>query len=323
MIPLTSSIVQGPGQDIRRYEKFKHGLDGRYWFKCTCSENFDGTILYCLYKDRFDRFKKAENHLCKYDIEHDQRTILSFIKKDAPNFSEVEIMIAEFIGSEDLPLHTCNSPFLKQLIKQAFDLGVKAADLCKSPLEKEDFYKKQYGPLSTKRVREIIVQIADTKRKNALSDFQFLKNNALSCDGVTIRNRKFLNFDIVNAQHENSPITVAVKSLEECTVDKFVEVFSEVLTSLISQGVEITAIITDGLPSQVRALNSEASDSLQSRFRETFGKLIFIPCVAHRLNNVIKFVYRTCPDFYTTLNRCRRLAIRLRSKNFTDNNGKR
>jgi hypothetical protein len=205
----------------------------------------------------------------------------------APNkFSFLEIMIAEFIGAENLPIDTCLSPHLRDLLDKVYCLGVKAKYGGKDIKDFQKYLDDQRIKINPKRVLDCIINVAGEKRNKGLQAFNNMKLCSVSIDGITLYDKKYIYFDILNTTLERPPITVAIRVMTVNTTEKFVEVFSEVFTILESEGIEIASVISDGLPFQVAALNFLNPESVQSLFTENFGKIIFIPCMAHKFNNI-------------------------------------
>jgi hypothetical protein len=229
-------------------------------------------------------------------------------------------MIAEFIGAENLPIESCLSPHLRDLLDKVYCLGVKTKYGGKDIKDFQMYLDDQHIEMNPKRVRDCIINVAGEKRNKGLQPFKNMKLCSVSIDGIALYDKKFLNFDVLNTTLERPPITVAIRVMTVNTTEKFVEVFSEVFTILESEGIEIASVISDGLPSQVAALNYLNPESLQSLFPENFGKIIFVPCMAHKFNNIIKFVYRENHSFNRLLTHARALAVFLRKSSFRGNN---
>jgi hypothetical protein len=83
----------------------------------------------------------------------------------------------------------------------------------------------------------------------------------------------------------------------------------EVFSDLYEHGIKVASVISDGYPPQIAALNFKNQYSIQSIFYDKLSKIIFIQCIAHKLNNTIKFVYRECQVFTDILNSSRNLAM--------------
>jgi hypothetical protein len=125
-----------------------------------------------------------------------------------------------------------------------------------------------------------------------------------------------MNFDLANVLYSLVPKTYLSKEIDYQTTKDIRSLFELVLTQLQSVDIEITAIVTDGLKSQCEALNYLSKKSIQFQNSEQYGKIIHVPCIAHKLSNVIKYTYRTNFSFRQLIDKSRQLVLTLRKSKF-------
>jgi hypothetical protein len=133
---------------------------------------------------------------------------------------------------------------------------------------------------------------------------------------VKIYENKLLNFDLVNASCELPSFTIAIECIRDQSTDTFVRVIHGMLEDLRSKGILITSIVMDGLRAQVHPLNYDADGSIQREIGGEFRSLIHVPCMAHRLNLIVKYVYRENECFKLIIDLSRELAVYLRKKKY-------
>jgi hypothetical protein len=108
----------------------------------------------------------------------------------------------------------------------------------------------------------------------------------VSIDGVMIKCRKFLNLDIVNPISDTLPFTYDFFQDNTFDTVSFADGFAEFSVHIQTDGLNISRVTSDGCSFQVKALNWRDPESIQAR-GEQFSKLLFIPCICHRLQNAI------------------------------------
>jgi hypothetical protein len=181
-------------------------------------------------------------------------------------------------------------------------------------IEIKKYLKGDFQSVNPKRIRDCMVSIASIKKQNCIEVFRSKRLNPISFDGVTIEDHKFINFDLVNTTFSQKPIIIAIRSVSDSATSTFVETFNEVFSELFERGIEVATVISDGYPHQIAALVFRNPNSIQSIFNERFSKIIFVPCVAHKLNNTIKYVYGESLEFADIINYSRNLAMDRRHK---------
>jgi hypothetical protein len=310
------------GIDHRKYEKFKKDQSARYYIRCLEMQQNGESLTHCTYIERFDWHTKNSPHECYFLQPLRQTSIVQYEQPKDKTFTKLEQILAEFIGSENLPLDICCSQHLFNMLRQLYVICKSSVKENPNVISVKNYLKGDFQRVNPKRIRECIVHIASIKKRKGIEIFRSKRLNAISVDGVTIHDRKFLNFDLVNTTFAQKPISIAIRSINDATTSTFVETFNGVFPELYEQGIEVATVISDGYPPQIAAFDFRNQISIQSIFSERFSKIILVPCIAHKLNNVIKFVYRDCPEFAEIINSARYLAVELRRGSFRGRNSK-
>jgi hypothetical protein len=128
---------------------------------------------------------------------------------------------------------------------------------------------------------------------------------------VTIKCKQFLNIDVVNPTSDALPFTSDFLEKSTFRTVDFVEHFGSVLTRMSSDNLIVTGVTSDGCAFQRKALTWRDPDSLQNRF-PIFSKVLFVPCVCHRIHNAIIQLFKTDPIYRQLISQARDAAIILR-----------
>jgi hypothetical protein len=161
--------------------------------------------------------------------------------------------------------------------------------------------------------RALFSAFAETKSE--LTDiFSHYGHNCISIDGVSIGNSKFLNVDVVNAASIVCPFTYDFFTAEGAfATDGFVEALYNCLESLDNGcGIKVAGVVSDGARFQIKALNWKDSASIQQVHGGKYRRLLFIPCVCHRLQNSLKELYESNEYFRECISHIRYVAVKLR-----------
>jgi hypothetical protein len=81
--------------------------------------------------------------------------------------------------------------------------------------------------------------------------------------------------------------THSLTQIDQLDHNKLCDLLENILSCVQRRQIQIGTIVCDGASYQIKALNFEDSESIQARNPEVplFVRLIYIPCLCHRLNN--------------------------------------
>jgi hypothetical protein len=128
---------------------------------------------------------------------------------------------------------------------------------------------------------------------------------------VTIKSRSFLNVDLVNPISETHPFTYDFFQGVSFETPTFVDAFVELLTRILSEGLTVTGVTSDGCAFQKKALCWRDPASIQAREAE-YSRLIFVPCVCHRLQNSMVELFNQNDWYRELIIEAREIAVFLR-----------
>jgi hypothetical protein len=125
-----------------------------------------------------------------------------------------------------------------------------------------------------------------------ISIFREYPDVGLSIGGVTIKSRSFLNIAFGNPVSGALAFTDAFFDERTFTAPEFSQHFLRVLRELHHDGLTVAGVTSDGCPFQQQSL-SWRDNALIQRKDPSFSRLIFIPCVCHRLQYSLVLLFKT------------------------------
>jgi hypothetical protein len=113
------------------------------------------------------------------------------------------------------------------------------------------------------------------------------------------------------AHQLNLCFTSTIHELPPMKADTFREHLKNELLTLEQQGIIISTVVCDGATYQTHALNFKNKDSIQAMNRDSqlLTRLLFIPCLCHRLNNAYHRLVRDSKVYRKFVYTLRQLAI--------------
>jgi hypothetical protein len=198
-------------------------------------------------------------------------------------------VIVQFVGQCDIPISTAASPDFHQVIKAAFLGGFDQALKNPKANAEHEFAKfcPSRGPTT---VRRYVVHAAFAERaklEGVLKENHFA---AMTMDGGTIGSLGLFITNLV-AAHIPCCFTEVVAQLDKChthgTLNGFLR---EELRRIQQKGITVSVITCDGASYQTKSLDYTKTGSLHSLHQHDhlLGRVLFMPCLCHRLNNAYR-----------------------------------
>jgi hypothetical protein len=226
--------------------------------------------------------------------------------------------VAQFVGTHNIALQTAASPDFRNLLEFAFQEGYRHGSPPRAQSVEAAF--KAFCPVQKATVlRDRIVRVAAQDRAYHETLLSKVAYCALSIDAGQIGHLKLL---VTNLAASNIPLCfteniIKIEALN-CTIIR--QILIHTIQSLAQKSIRVSGVLCDGARYQVKALDFTDSESVQFGADEPLlHRLLFIPCLCHRLNNAYQALFRECPPFYEFLTAlrsigktCRKPAYRIR-----------
>jgi hypothetical protein len=134
---------------------------------------------------------------------------------------------------------------------------------------------------------------------------------ALAMDGSQGQSPKLFITNIVLSMRPVLGLTNSIETVGVMDYEILCKIVVANLDDLLERGINISAITCDGASYQVKALNFKDPASIQQQNRDKpyLFKLLFVPCLCHRLNNAYQSLYRNCGPFTEMITSLRRIAV--------------
>ena len=151
-----------------------------------------------------------------------------------------------------------------------------------------------------------------------LDVFKKAKGNCVAIDAGKHKTVPYLMVVLINALVTSSPLIIeAVRFFKGKTVD-YAATIERILASLLNNGVDIVAIVSDNLRSQVSAVNHTSPESVQQKTSiPKLSSLIWISCSVHTLALSLNDAAKECA-YGRLVDHLRSTATFLRSKNIVN-----
>jgi hypothetical protein len=309
-----------PG-DPRSYDRFKPPGSQRYFVKCLAEETHaDDTILHCNFVQREDYFKGAlkqsNMHACHFvpvgaKNSSQQRLEDMVLRQRAERAERSPIFkeIAIFLARSNVSVNAACSGGLRSLLVKAFEDGWEARE--KSGLPKAQATRAAIPSFCPATISDSFSAVSAETNQALIRIFRQYKYVGLSIDGITIKNRKFLNLDIVHPI--SGPTTFTYDFLDEntFTTATFVAKSQALLMRMLNDGLMVGGVTSDGCAFQKKGLLWRCPDSLQAQ-DDRFSKTLFVPCICHKLQNAMVVLFKTNVKYHALISQARSAAVILR-----------
>lgn len=265
-----------------------------------------GNKCFCNMKPvRTDRFKDwiiKNGHICSPGEPVNQRSLKEMVDKmngQKPTEVVTEEMIhreiAKFTGKYNLSLDTLSSQEFYDLCLKLISLGTPKRSLIQSsPL---------YHPLRRDKLRAYLVDEAIKIHRQRLRMFSNLPYTCLSIDEGTTKGYHNLHFILENPLNHRGPHPFDTLRMTGGKADHYVNSLTEGFMLLSKVGIKIGSVVCDGCPAQKKAFDYDWTESVRHKDIEDIDKIIFVPCLCHRIDNAYKSVAQKNSDFQTILSK--------------------
>jgi hypothetical protein len=297
--------------DQRPYSIFKKPGSGHSWVRCRATQEREGRTLHCQYVQRRDHFiqsqKEQRSHKCIFKREANIAQLLTNPRQSkSPLLDE----LADFVGAHNIPLRTGASDAMRALLERAFHAGFKAG--AAHPKADPNLSWREACPqMRSTALRDRIICRAEDRRaciEARLAERPFC---ALTMDGGQIQSTKLFITNIIVSNVSDLGSTHSIEAVDAMNCETLSTIVVRILDDLDNRKIHISSVTCDGATYQIKALNFEDPLSIQAQNpdKEYLFKLLYIPCLCHRLNNAYQCLFRTCAPFREMIKSLRTLAV--------------
>jgi hypothetical protein len=312
--------------DPRSYCRSKPSPQSRFYVHCQATEERDGVISQCTFHQREDDFRRnitqAIFHKCTFGPRLSQQgrqlrieTFQTFHRRRSDEITPIIRGVAVLTATANLSAKSVCSGDLHALLISAYLTGWRES-LIHDPDRRNDICAREAANRAIPRFSSAMMTHAldivyREQRSELIAIFKEYPYVGLSIDGVTIRSRKFLNVDVVNPVSSTLPFTYDFLENTTFTAIQFGDLLANILNKMQDENLRVAGVTADACPFQRKALSWYNSESLQQRHAE-FRKLLFIPCICHRLQNSMVHLYQQNENYRRIIGQVREAAVLLR-----------
>jgi hypothetical protein len=218
--------------------------------------------------------------------------------------------IVQFVGQSNMAISTAASPGFRQVIRAAFEGGFDRAR--KNPKGDVEQEFKAFCPLrKPTSLRKYVVQAASAER-DAME--ALLKENrfaAMTMDGGQVGSLGLFITNLV-AAHLHCCFTAGIARREMAHNHSSLRTFlTSEIGDLAEKNIIVSVITCDGASYQTKVLNYQDEDSLQSSNTDgqILSRVLYMPCLCHRLNNAYRRLARVSLVFEQFVVLLREMAV--------------
>jgi hypothetical protein len=219
--------------------------------------------------------------------------------EDSPK-SELWDCVAHFVGTHNIALQTAASPDFRNLLEFTFREGYREGSR-PGARSVEASFKASCPIQKATALRRRIVRVASKDRDYHLSALSTSPFCGLSMDAGQIGPVKLF---VINLMATNIPLCFTENILKIATVNCVIvrEILVNTIHTLSQKSIRVSGVLCDGARYQVKALDFEDPESVQCSAEEPLlNRLLYIPCLCHRLNNAYQTLFRECAPFQAFL----------------------
>jgi hypothetical protein len=207
--------------------------------------------------------------------------------------------IIHFAVEANMSVEAAASPSFRSVIHTAFARGFQRA--IQSPKANLEAEFKEFCPQKRPTaLRNCFLHAAAADRVKMEQPLVENKFAAMTMDAGQIGTTKLFVTNLV-ASHLQCCFTSGIYPLDASQDHKSLRDFLrvELLRLANDKKIHVSVIICDGATYQTKALNWEDSASLQATHRGDLllSRVLFVPCLCHRLNNAYRALIRNSPSF--------------------------
>jgi hypothetical protein len=308
-----SSFCKFSGDD-RQYVLITKSDQYHKYVKCLATRETEAGVEHCVFEKRQDHFskdhKEGKSHPCVF--QRPRPDIRQMLTHPTDATSPLLEALVQFVAHNNISLEAGSSKELRALMEACFRAGF-AACLADPKSDPDEKWRRMCPPINSTALRRRIVSSAGCIRKIRYDGYAKVPFCALTMDGGQIRTTKlfFTNIIAPPPHKERGACTNSIEIVGAMNHETLSETVVKNINELQVKGINISAITCDGASYQVTALNFEDPDSIQRKNFETehLRKLLFVPCLCHRLNNAYRSLFRTSDLFKATITSLRDLGV--------------
>jgi hypothetical protein len=214
-----------------------------------------------------------------------------------PPESAIWDRVLRFAGAYNISLEAVASIPFHSILAHAFAEGFRLGSIDPNGSEMEAF--RRYCPdMGTTSLRARLIHIANDHRQEQEKRLSGSPFTAMTMDGGQVGVLKFFVMNLV-ASPLRCCFTGSITKVQNLNHNSLRELLTQEIVDLETRGIKISAVICDGATFQTKALNFDDSHSIQFQNPDNvlLTRLLFIPCLCHRLNNAYHCLFRECLDF--------------------------
>jgi hypothetical protein len=197
--------------------------------------------------------------------------------------------IVHFVGQSNIAISTAASSEFRQVIQTAFVGGFDRAR--KNPKGDVEQEFKAFCPLrKPTALRKYVVQAASAERDELEALLKENRFAAMTMDGGQVGALGLFITNLV-AAHLHCCFTASIAKRETTHNHSSLRTFlASEIGDLAQKNIIVSVITCDGASYQTKVLNYQDQDSLQLRNVDDpiFSRVLYMPCLCHRLNNAYR-----------------------------------
>ena len=289
--------------DGRSYELRVHverGVRHTHAF-CRASKQENNLPMICIYEQRRDRLKTETEagryHICQFDPQSRQFSLEDLTmtaKKEKHEPDKITLTrandiitseVAYLTGRLNLPIYQASDKDMSNFIHRVMELGAQA--------HVSGIAMTDVKIPSKQAVRQRLVEIGTVLNEARIETYRKHKYCALAIDEGSTLHTKYLNFVLHNCEHRLGEYMFDSEVMDGLSTSDYYGPLSNGFRLLKAWGLHPSVVVVDGGLAQFNALVKEWED-MELKKDETIKELIVVPCLCHRLNNVLKDMVRKC-----------------------------
>jgi hypothetical protein len=313
-LPNVHAEVETHPDDTRPYIHYTPPGEHRIWYRCGCTRtNAQGEKEQCQYRKRGDRhieaLRKHKLHDCVFGpVSGPLDRMIDAMA--APSPSEMWDEIIHFAVQSNMSIEAAASESFRSVIHTAFQCGFRRA-LQRPIANVEEEFRAFCPQKRPTALRQLFIQVAGADRTKLEQPLVANKFAAMTMDAGQICATKFFMSNLV-AAHLKCCFTSKITEIDATHNCKTLSAFlaAELHELAHMKRIHVSVIICDGAAYQTKALNWEDPASLQAAYPADplLARVLFVPCLCHRLNNAYRRLVRDSRHFQLFISDLRRLA---------------
>ncbi|EAX82930.1 hypothetical protein TVAG_011810, partial [Trichomonas vaginalis G3] len=279
---------------------------GKYYVKCNeLVKRPDGTICHCAMEEmREDHFKKwiqNKRHICTPGEVASQQTIDQYYQNvPATGLTPISLgdiyeQLATFTGRFNLALNTFSSPEFTKLVKTiimytADSMILKFPQLHNVNINVDKLASQIYQPISTDKLRQTMIQIANSIHVAKVDEFAKLACTCVAIDEGKTQQFHNLDFSLTNPLQSKRSYPVESIQMNGGTSEDYIHSLTQGFNRIFIRDVKISSVVCDGNKAQLKCFQKGWNQSFYNSNDPRLFKILFIPCLCHRIHNCYQYM---------------------------------